>query len=103
VRVRRRMWLAAGMVLTLAAGCGGGAAEEGGGDLIVGTTDDVVSLDPAKAYDYYSSNILFNAGDTLMGFEPGAEEASPQLAAEEPAISKDGLTYTFTLREGVTF
>ncbi len=78
MRVRRRMWLVAGVsALALAAGCGGGAAGDGGGDLIVGTTDDVVSLDPAKAYDYYSSNILFNAGDTLMGFEPGAEEASP--------------------------
>lgn len=76
--------------------------ETSGGDLIVGTTDSVVSLDPAKIYDYYSSNILFNVGETLVGFEPGATEVTP-LLAEEVDVSDDGLTYTFTLREGVTF
>jgi hypothetical protein len=36
----------------------------GGGDIIFGTTDTVVTLDPAKAYDFASSNILFNVGET---------------------------------------
>lgn len=81
---------------------GESAGEGGGGDLIVGTTDEVVSLDPAKIYDYYSSNILFNAGERLVGFEAGEVEVTPQLA-EDVEISEDGLTYTFTLREGVTF
>lgn len=75
----------------------------GGGDLIVGTTDTVNSIDPAKVYDYYSSNILFNVGETLVGFQPGETEVSPLLAEELPEVSEDGLTYTFTLREGVTF
>lgn len=85
----------------------GETEEEGepaaGGDLIVGTTDSITSLDPARSYDYYSSNILFNAGQTLVGFEPGETEVSPMLAAEMPEVSDDGLTYTFALREGVTF
>jgi peptide/nickel transport system substrate-binding protein len=75
---------------------------EGGGDLIVGTTDTVVTLDPAKAYDYYSSNIIQNVAQTLVGFAPGETEPSPMLA-EDWEVSDDGLTYTFTLREGVTF
>jgi len=79
------------------------AAAGGGGDIIVGTTDTVNSIDPAKVYDYYSSNILFNVGETLVGFEPGETEVSPKLAAELPEVSEDGLTYTFALREGVTF
>jgi peptide/nickel transport system substrate-binding protein len=79
----------------------GDAAMEGG-DLIVGTTDTVVSLDPAKAYDYASSNILFNVGETLVGFPPGSTEPEP-LLAESVDVSDDGLEYTFTLREGVTF
>ncbi|MBW3561082.1 MAG: hypothetical protein KY437_01140 [Actinobacteria bacterium] len=79
---------------------GGQAA---GGDIIVGTTDTVQTIDPAKCYSYYCSNIFQNTGETLMGFEPGASEVSPLLAAEEPQVSEDRLTYTFTLREGVTF
>jgi peptide/nickel transport system substrate-binding protein len=84
------------------AGEDGDDAASGGGDLIIGTTDTVTSLDPARVYDYYSSNILFNAGETLVGFEPGETEVSPRLA-EDIEVSDDGLTYTFTLREGVTF
>jgi peptide/nickel transport system substrate-binding protein len=73
-----------------------------GGDLIVGTTDTVVSIDPAKAYDYASSNILYNVGETLVGFPPGEVEPAP-LLAESFEVSDDGLEYTFTLRSGVTF
>ena len=76
--------------------------QAGGGDLIVGTTDSVTSLDPARVYDYYSSNVLFNVGETLVGFEPGETEVTPRLA-EDVEVSEDGLTYTFTLREGVEF
>jgi peptide/nickel transport system substrate-binding protein len=75
---------------------------EGGGDIIFGTTDTVVTLDPAKAYDFASSNILFNVGETLVGFPPGETEPAP-LLAEDWEVSDDGLTYTFTIREGVTF
>ena len=72
------------------------------GDIIVGTTDTVVSLDPAKAYDYYSSNIIQNTAETLVGFAPGETDPSPMLA-ESVDVSDDGLTYTFNLRQGVTF
>ncbi|MFU8839977.1 MAG: ABC transporter substrate-binding protein [Nitriliruptoraceae bacterium] len=82
----------------------GEAGEEASasGDLIFGTTDTVVTLDPAKAYDFASSNILFNVGETLVGFPPGETEPAP-LLAESWDVSDDGLTYTFTIREGVTF
>jgi peptide/nickel transport system substrate-binding protein len=50
------------------------------------------------------SNLMIR---TLMGYKhaPGAEgnELIPDLAAEEPEISEDGLTYTFTIRDGVMF
>jgi peptide/nickel transport system substrate-binding protein len=82
---------------------GGDDASGGGGDLIVGTTDTVNTLDPAKCYSYYCSNIFQNAGNTLVSFAPGESEPSPQLAAEMPEISEDGLTYTFALRDDVTF
>lgn len=72
------------------------------GELVVGTTDTVTSLDPARVRDYYSANVLLNVGETLVGFEPGATEVTP-LLAEEVAVSEDGLVHTFRLREGVAF
>lgn len=77
-------------------------AERDSGEIIVGTTDAVTSLDPAAVHDYYSATVLANLGDTLVGFEPGATEATPRLA-EGVDVSEDGLTYTVVLREGVTF
>ncbi|MEX0658715.1 MAG: ABC transporter substrate-binding protein [Egibacteraceae bacterium] len=77
-------------------------AERDSGEIIVGTTDAVTSLDPAAVHDYYSATVLANLGDTLVGFEPGATEATPRLA-EAVDVSEDGLTYTVVLREGVTF
>ena len=77
--------------------------EAAGGDLIIGTTDAPTGLDPATVYDTNSSQALFNLGETLVGFAPGETEVSPFLAEDLPDISDDGLTYTFTLREGVTF
>jgi peptide/nickel transport system substrate-binding protein len=71
-------------------------------ELIVGTTNSLVSLDPAKAYDYYSSNIIQKVAQTLVGFAPGETEPSPMLA-ESVDVSDDGMEYTFTLRSGVSF
>ncbi|MFB9726713.1 ABC transporter substrate-binding protein [Haloechinothrix salitolerans] len=84
-------------------GQGGGGDGGEGGDIIIGTTDSVPTLDPAKCYSYYCGTIIDNIGSTLVSYKPGETTPSPDLAAEEPEISEDGLTYTFTLREGVTF
>lgn len=78
------------------------AAPEGGGDVVIGSTQGITSLDPARAYDDASSQVLYNIGDTLLEFVPGDTELSPALA-EDYEISEDGLTYTFTLRDGVQF
>ena len=71
--------------------------------IIVGTTDTVQTLDPAKCYSFYCSNIYNNAGQTLVSYPPGSAQIAPQLAKSMPEISDDGLTYTFELRRGVTF
>jgi peptide/nickel transport system substrate-binding protein len=56
-----------------------------------------------EAWGLYT-NLLLRA---LMGYKhlPGADgnQVIPDLAAEMPRISKDGLTYTFTIRDGVKF
>lgn len=77
--------------------------EAAGGDIIIGTTETVSTIDPARCYDFGCSTLLRNTTNTLLGFPPGATEPQPELAAEDPEISDDGLTYTFTLQEGVVF
>lgn len=95
----------AGALAMVLAACGGGSGSAGGGEenIVVGTTDTVNTLDPAKCYNYYCSNVMQNAGGTLVTYPSGSSQLTPQLAAEMPEISEDGTTYTFKLREGVTF
>jgi len=87
---------------TEAAGSEGAAAAGDASTLVVGATEVPSHLDPAVVYELFASNILFNTTNRLVEFQPDTGEIGPGLA-EEWEISDDGLTYTFTLREGVTF
>jgi peptide/nickel transport system substrate-binding protein len=71
--------------------------------LIIGTTDEVNSLDARDAYATHDWEIIKNTGDPLMGYVPGTSDLVPRLAEDFPVRSEDGLTATFTLREGIKF
>lgn len=60
------------------------------------------TLDPAIAFS--SDGLLFvrNVYEGLLEYAPASTELRPALA-ESWGVSEDGLTYTFALREGVTF
>ncbi len=60
----------------------------------------VGELDPAKASDYADSILMFNAYDTLVMPAQGAPEVVPGLAE---SWTTEDTSYTFTLRNGVTF
>ena len=60
----------------------------------------VGELDPALASDYADSILMFNVYDTLVLPAQGAPGMVPHLAT---GWEVDGATFTFTLREGVTF
>ncbi len=70
--------------------------------IIIGTTDKISSLDPAKAYDYLSCNILQNIMAGLVKYVPGTTKIVPGMA-KKWRVSEDGLTYTFYLRKGLKF
>jgi peptide/nickel transport system substrate-binding protein len=84
---------------------GEGAAPASGSTdtIIVGTTDEVNSLDAQDAYATHDWEILKNTGVPLLKYLPGQSELVPAAAADFPTASDDGLTYTFTLREDVKF
>ena len=75
----------------------------GGGTIIIGTTDTISSLDPADAYAVHDWELIKNVGEGLLKWKPGTAELEPGLATDFPEISDDGLTYTFTLRDGIAF
>ncbi len=88
-----------GLVL---AGCGAGREDGAGGEaLIVGTTDKVVSIDPAGAYDNGSLNVQTQVYQYLLNFPEGSTELTPD-AAESCDFTKPD-EYTCTMKDGLKF
>lgn len=61
------------------------------------------TLDPAVAYDAPSAHVLNQVYDRLIFYNEGSTEEFVPMLATEWEVSEDGLTYVFTIREGVTF
>ncbi len=66
------------------------------------TASDPLTLDPALGDDFDSGNILINMYEGLVAFDDKSTKIVPCLA-KSWSISKDGLIYTFKLRENVKF
>lgn len=61
------------------------------------------TLDPAIDYETAGAEILQNVYETLVFYKKdSATEFVPMLASDW-AVSDDGLTYTFNIRQGITF
>lgn len=73
-------------------------------ELSLGLSADISAPDPSSAYNGSEMNLVLAAYEGLVKYRTGVEEAEivPSLATEW-SVSDDGLTYTFALREGVTF
>jgi peptide/nickel transport system substrate-binding protein len=71
--------------------------------IIIGTTDEVNSLDANDAYATHDWEIIKNTGVALMSYTPGTADLVPGAAADFPVVSDEGKTYTFTLRDGIKF
>ena len=96
--------LAALTFALVAASCGGdddeGAGE--GGTLVFAGAADPVVLDGALVSDGESLRAIDQMFEGLVTLEPGGTEVVPGLAESWDA-SADGRTWTFNLRDGVTF
>jgi peptide/nickel transport system substrate-binding protein len=97
--------LATALLVAAAAGCGGGDEGGGGGEggtLVFAGASDPVVIDGALVSDGESIRVITQIFETLINLKPGTTELAPGLATEWE-ISPDAKTYTFTLRDGVTF
>ncbi|SFZ83341.1 peptide/nickel transport system substrate-binding protein [Devosia enhydra] len=72
-----------------------------GGDLIVGMEAGVPTLDQHTATSSATRNVAMNIFETLV-IRDAAMTPTPDLA-ESIETSEDGLTYTFKLRDGISF
>ena len=128
---RRRVLAAAGVVLlvvVIAVSCGGGAGGRADVPVVEGSPDagvtgvrapsdrtgetlrvvsaEIDSLDPQRSYLPGVWNLMRLYTRTLVTYssKPGrTAELVPDLATDLGAASEDGLSWTFTLREGVRF
>ncbi|GGL36085.1 ABC transporter substrate-binding protein [Phycicoccus endophyticus] len=96
--------LAAAAALALTA-CGGGgeepAASPGEGTIVVGITADPTQMLPWTVTSKQAIQVLSQVYSTLLDTGESSEPVAG--LADLPEVSDDGLTYTFTLSEGVTF
>jgi peptide/nickel transport system substrate-binding protein len=128
---RRRILAAAAVVLlvvVIAVSCGGGSGGRADVPVVEGTPDagvtgvrapstetgetlrvvsaEIDSLDPQRSYLPGVWNLMRLYTRTLVTYstEPGrTDELVPDLATDLGTPSEDGLSWTFTLREGVLF
>jgi peptide/nickel transport system substrate-binding protein len=70
--------------------------------LVIGQIAEPKSLDPHAVTAVNDFRILMNVYDGLTRYKDGTLEPEPSLA-ESWEISDDGTTYTFKLRDGVSF
>ncbi len=65
---------------------------------------DLISLDPAVAYEFSGIQMVGSVYETLVSFEPGQPGVKPLLAESwEIAETADGSTITFKLNPAATF
>jgi peptide/nickel transport system substrate-binding protein len=120
--MHKRLWLsiatlAIGVGLLVAAGFASpassnpskaGAKVAKGGTLRVDQRSDFDFIDPALAYFSHSWQVEYSTTCKLLNFpdkeaSAGGTRIVPEVARSLPAVSKDGKTYTFTIRSGFKF
>ncbi len=88
-----------------AASASGGGNTSGnsgtGKKIVLGTTDKVISLDPAGAYDMGSWTLQWNIYQALLKIKPGTADVVPDAASN--CTWGDNVTYTCKLNPGLVF
>ena len=71
--------------------------------VIAENIDDIISLDPAEAYELSGIQVLANSYDRIMRFEPTDITKLVGGVAESNTVSEDGKTFTYKIRAGMKF
>ena len=93
-------------ILALAAAPAAAEAEtETDRDTLVIAKDiaDLITLDPAEAFEFTAGEIIANLYDRIMTFEPENPATLTGGVAESHTVSADGRTITLRIRDGLRF
>jgi len=71
--------------------------------VIAQNIDDIVTIDPASAYEFTSGEYVTNTYDQLVQYDATDTTVLAPGLAESWEIDAEAKTITFTLRDGVTF
>jgi peptide/nickel transport system substrate-binding protein len=96
----QQIWIA--MIVAIALLASGTPSFAQSGTVVVTLWSEPDSLDPAITTVNGGRSTVKNIYESLVDLEKGSVEPKPALATAWQ-VSPDGLTYTFTLRRGVTF
>lgn len=78
-------------------------------ELTLALAGETETLDPALSYDGITHGVLLNVYDTIIRFKGSSiNEFEPLIASQVPSVenglvSKDGLVYTFPIRQDIKF
>jgi peptide/nickel transport system substrate-binding protein len=61
--------------------------------------DDIVSLDPAEAYELSGAEVIGNTYDRLVDYDPASPSKLKPGLASSWRVDPDGVTFTFLLRD----
>lgn len=97
--------LSASTMVELLEACAGPTTTTNTGNVKASWTNVVIpeNLDPHIGFDTDTLQFTQNVYESLLEYTPGGLDVRPLLAESMPAVSSDGLTYTFKIRQGVMF
>lgn len=73
------------------------------GELITNMGSEPDTIDPHKASFLGEIGIVMQVFEGLMSLDPKTLKPIPAAAAKDPEVSADGLTYKYTLRDGLKY
>ncbi|MFD1831560.1 ABC transporter substrate-binding protein [Streptomyces desertarenae] len=94
-----------GLLAALLAGCGEEESADAGqgGRIVMGMTDEVLSVDPASGYDPGSWLVFNNVFQSLLSFPKDGSTPQPEAAEECAFTDSRSQVFRCTLKDGLKF
>lgn len=91
-------------LMLFSTGCGSSNKTAEGKVIDAALDADPTTIDPQKGSDIYGNIVVINTMEPLLRLKDGKEEGTTEIekaGASDYKVSADGLTYTFTIRDGL--